>query len=300
MGRGARERAALQALARRVWGDSYYEQHARQGVRRGQRLVALVGIGVGGPLLLSALVLAGFSTAASAHTSTINISCTQVEFVYESFPDVTATSHESVMIDGVEVAQQDFTFEGPSATDVISISVGSGTHTVDADDHWSFDGQPQGQADASQELSNCATTSTTTAKTSTSTESSTTTVPKTTSTARTTTTTTTVPRSSTSVSTTTSTSTSSSTSTTIGMSTSTLGASTSSTVHEQGSTSTTKPSTSSTVHAPGSTSTTTTITPSNLPFTGGGDLSLVAGLAALGVGMLAIGLASLRRVTGGN
>ena len=106
MGRGARERAALRALARKVWGESYYEHHVRQRARRGQRLVALVGIGVGSPLLLSALVLAGFSTAASAHTSTINISCTQVEFVYDSFPDVTATSHESVSIDGVEVATQ--------------------------------------------------------------------------------------------------------------------------------------------------------------------------------------------------
>jgi hypothetical protein len=297
MGRGARERDALRALARKVWGESYYEHQVRQRARRGQRLVALVGIGVGSPLLLTALVLAGFSTTASAHTSTINISCTQVEFVYDSFPDVTATSHESVSIDGVEVATRDFTFEGPSATDVISISVGSGTHTVDAHDQWSFDGQPQGQADASQELSDCATTSTTMPKSST-TESSTTTVPKTSTTESTTTTSTTVPKSSTSAST--STSTSSSTSTTRSTST-TIGSSTTSTVHEQGSTSTTRLSTSSTVHEQGSTSTTTTSTPKrNLPFTGSGGLSLAAGLAALGVGMLAVGMTSLRRSTGGN
>jgi len=299
MGRGARERAALRDLARKVWGDSYYERHVRTRARRGQRLLALVGIGIGSPLLLSALVLAGFSTAASAHTSTINISCTQVEFVYESFPDTTATSHESVRIDDVEVAAKDFTFEGPSATDIISISVGSGTHTVAANDQWSFDGQPQGQADASQELSDCATTSTTMPKTS-STPSSSTSVPKTSTTARTTTTTaTTVPKSSTSASTVTTTSTSSSTSTTIGVST-TMGPSTSTTIREQGSTSTTKPSTSSTVHGQGSTTTTSTPPKGSLAFTGSGDLSLVAALAALGAGLLAIGLASLRRATGGN
>src|SRR6185312_1621138 len=104
---------------------------------------------VGGQLLLTALGLVLLSTAASAHTSTINIACAHVQFVYEHFPHVTATAHESVVIDNVEVAQRDITFQGPGTTDIITISLGPGTHSVAANDHWAYNGSPQGSAQAS-------------------------------------------------------------------------------------------------------------------------------------------------------
>src|SRR4051812_10710764 len=192
MGR-RREEASLRALARKVWGDSYYERFERQRAGRRHRLTAVAGIGVGGPLLLSALAMIAFSTAASAHTSAINISCTQVAFTYRSFPaGVSATAHESVKIDNNEVAQRDFVFIGPSSSDTIPISVGSGTHAVHVSVSWTFNGQPQGSTYGDQQLSYCAPSTTTTAPR---TSTTTTTCPPTT-------TSTTVPATTTSTSTT--------------------------------------------------------------------------------------------------
>jgi hypothetical protein len=288
MGRRARERAALAALARKVWGDAFYEQHVRQRARRRQRADAMAVIAIGSSLLLSAFGLMLFSTAASAHSSTINISCTRVEFVYRDFPEVTATSHESVVVDGIEVAQRDVTFEGPSAVDVIAISIGPGTHVVQASDEWVFNDSPQGSADEHQELSDCASTSTTTIpKTSTTTPSSTSV-----------TSTTTLPKTSTSASVTTAPKSTSTSTTTISKSTTSVPTPT--TVREQGSTSTTAAaSTTSTIREREFPSTTTTtMAPSTaLPFTGSGRLSLGAALAALGVGALTVGLARLGRTT---
>ena len=110
---------------------------------------AAVGIGVGVPMLLTAALLSFFATAASAHVSSIDISCTGVQFSYDDFPTgTTATSHEVVSIDGVEVAERDFTFVGPSASDTILISVGFGTHSVEADDDVDVQ-QPAAQGSAS-------------------------------------------------------------------------------------------------------------------------------------------------------
>jgi len=327
MGRKSREEAALRALARKVWGDSYYERHTAtsgaSGTRTSRRhhLTAIAGIGVGAPLLLSALGMVAFSTAASAHTSTIEISCTQVQFVYQNFEAVLATAHESVSIDGVQVAQRDITFNGPSATDAIPITVPSGTHSVTANDEWFYSGQKQGQAYASASLSYCGpgptttttcppsstttapatTTSTVPATTTSTTEpetSTSTTVPETTTT-NPETTTTTVPETSTTIAT--------ETTTTIPATSTTIGEDTTTSIPGSNSTSTTTPvgpegstSTSTPVGPQGSTSPpSTTITPTppgNLPFTGSGPFPLVGALAALGVGMLAVGLTSLRRV----
>ncbi|MDQ1476180.1 MAG: hypothetical protein QOE62_1409, partial [Actinomycetota bacterium] len=164
MGRRKRELAELEVLARRVWGDAYYEQHMRAKRSRWSRVQAAVGIGVGVPMLLTASLLSLFATAASAHTSTIHITCPAVEFVYADFPAMTeTTSHEVVSIDGVEIAQRDFTFVGSTGSDTIAISVASGTHTVEATAAWTFDGAPRGSASDSQELSKCSSTSTTSA-----------------------------------------------------------------------------------------------------------------------------------------
>src|SRR3954453_16036753 len=162
--RRRREEASLRAFARKVWGDSYYERFERQRATRRHRVTAVAGLGVGGPLMLSALAMIAFSTAASAHTSTIRISCAQVTYAYQSFPaGVSAVAHESVKIDNIEVAQRDFMFVGPSSSDTIPISVGSGTHSVHASVAWTFNGQPQGSTYADQQLSYCAPSTTTTA-----------------------------------------------------------------------------------------------------------------------------------------
>jgi hypothetical protein len=322
MGRRRREQAELEALARRVWGDGYYEHYMQSKPRRRFRLQrsrvqAVVGIGVGVPMLLTAALLSLFVTAASAHVSSIDISCTGVQFSYDDFPTgTTATSHEVVSIDGVEVAERDFTFVGPSASDTILISVGSGTHLVEANDAWTFDGRAQGSASDHQHLSYCSSTSTTTAPDTTSTSyphhetSTSTTAPhSTTSTTKPHNTTSSAPETTTSVPTTATTAPESTTTTVEVTTTTKPSGSTTTTVH--GTTSTSSP-----VHNLGSTTTTTTTTTpvrphgstvppgatstasppgGNLPFTGSGRDSLIGGLFAVGVGLLALGLTSLRR-----
>jgi hypothetical protein len=318
MGRRRREQAELEALARRVWGDGYYEHYMQSKPRRRFRLQrsrvqAVVGIGVGVPMLLTAALLSLFVTAASAHVSSIDISCTGVQFSYDDFPTgTTATSHEVVSIDGIEVAERDFTFVGPSASDTILISVGSGTHLVEANDAWTFDGRAQGSASDHQHLSYCSSTSTTTAPDTTSTSyphhetSTSTTAPhSTTSTTKPHNTTSSAPETTTSVPTTATTA-PETTTTTVEVTTTTK-PSGSTTTTEHGTTSTSSP-----VHNLGSTTTTTRVHPhgstvppgatstasppgGNLPFTGSGRDSLIGGLFAVGVGMLALGLTSLRK-----
>jgi hypothetical protein len=311
MGRRRREQAELEALARRVWGDGYYEHYMqskppRRFRLRGSRIQAAVGIGVGVPVLLTAALLSLFATAASAHVSSIDISCTGVQFAYDDFPTgTTATSHEVVAIDGVEIAARDFTFVGPSATDTISISVGSGTHLVEANDEWTFDGRSQGSASDHQHLSDCSSTSTTTAPHTTSTSSPSHETTTSSTAPHSTTSTTTAPETTTSVPTTATTA-PESTTTTVEVTTTTR-RSGSTTTTEHGTTSTSTP-----VHNLGSTTTTTPLRPhgstvppgatstarppgGNLPFTGSGRDSLVGGLFAVGVGLLALGLTSLRK-----
>jgi hypothetical protein len=319
MGRRRREEAELEALARRVWGDGYYDEYMRSKPPRrfrlqGSRVQAAVGIGVGVPMLLTAAVLSLFVTAASAHVSSIDISCTAVRFTYDDFPSgTTATSHEVVSIDRAEVAERDFTFVGPSASDTISISVPFGTHRVEGNDAWTFDGRPQGSASDHQHLSYCSSTSTTTAPHTTSTTSPHHHHPSTSTTAPRSTTSTTSPRNTTSSAPettssvpTTATTAPESTTTTVEVTTTTArSGSTTTTAH--GTTSTSSP-----VHNLGSTTTTTPVGPQgstvppgatstasppggNLPFTGSGRDSLIGGLFAVGVGLLALGLTSLRK-----
>jgi hypothetical protein len=315
MGWGSRGRTRLRALQRSVWGDRIYEQHASRRTRRQQRLSAVVVTAIGGQLVLTAVGLVLISSAASAHTSTINISCTEVEFVYRNFPNVTATAHESVVINGIETASRDITFQGPETTDTVTIALGSGSNTVAASDHWAYKGKPQGSASATQTLTYCHSSSTTTiGHESSTTSSSTTSTSSTTSSTTTSTsvlvsstssstpstvsTTSTVPETSTSTSSTsvpaTSTSSVSTTTSTSGATSTTTGPETSTTIHELGSTTTTiGATTSSTIHQQVSTSTTTSN--GKLPVTGLSGLSIPAALGALGVGILAVGLTRLRR-----
>ena len=175
MRRRRQEEAALSALARKVWGDSYYERYVGHSSGRRRRL----GVALAAPLLLSVLGIFAFSSAAFAHTSTISITCTQVSFEYHNFASgIPTTAHETVTVDGTEVAVVDFTFTGPSGSHTIPITIGTGSHTVVASTQWN-NGTEQGNATQSQNLNNCCppktTTTTTYASTTTSTSSSTTT-----------------------------------------------------------------------------------------------------------------------------
>jgi len=317
MGRREREEAALKTLARKVWGDSYYERYMREHGRRPRRLGAKASVVIGVQLLVGGLVLMLFPAAASAHSSTIDITCSHVRFNYVKFPSVPVTSVEVVTIDSSEFATKTFAFNGPTATDTIPITVGNGMHTVVATDQWTFDGAVRGSANASLQLSDCGSTTTTTVPGAT----TTTTVPGATTTTTTvpgatTTTTTTVPGATT---TTTAPSGSSTTTTEPGGGTTTTapggGTTTTTTIGTQGSTTTVPGGSSTTFGSQGSTSPTTGNTFSStmisgqgvqassttaaplsgsLPFTGSNGRPFVGALVALGVGLLALGLARLR------
>jgi hypothetical protein len=280
MSRRSQERAALRALQRRVWGNGYYEQHVVELARGRQRRVGLLGIAAGAQMMIVALALFVFPSAASAHTSQITITCTKVTFDYASFPDVAVTAHESVVIDGQQGPSPDFEFTGPTATNSITIDLhGPQSHTVKATTNWTFSGQPQGSAELTQELDDCSapSTSTSIAHETTTTHTTSTSVPHVT---------TTVPAS------TTTRPASTTTSSTISGETTTIP------VGPQGSTTTIHASTTTTPVGPqASTTTVPRATTGTLPFTGSSTRPLSLALALLGAGMIASSVAHARRRT---
>jgi len=281
MSRRSQERAALRALQRRVWGNGYYEQHVVELARGRQRRVGLLGIAAGAQMLIVALALFVFPSAASAHTSEITITCAHVTFDYASFPDTDVVAHESVVIDGQQGPERDFNFTGPTATDTITIDLhGPATHTVKATTNWTFSGQPQGSAELTQELDNC------------SVPSSSTSIAHETTTTHATSTTTSVPRVTTSVPASTTTRPRSTTTTTVSAETSTIP------VGPQGSTTTIHAST-TTVPVSPQASTTTIAHPTTrtLPFTGSSTRPLSLALALVGAGLIASSIAHARRRT---
>jgi hypothetical protein len=100
-------------------------------------------------------VMAILPATASAHTGTITISCTSVEFSYTNFgPSPTGgTATEQISVDGTPVVtNRVFTFSGSSATDTVTITPGSGTHTISASTQWKSNDGETGQASQSQEV----------------------------------------------------------------------------------------------------------------------------------------------------
>jgi hypothetical protein len=73
---------------------------------------------------------------ASAHTGTATITCDSVTFSFTQFKDPTTVIREIVRIDGVKVVDTNFTLVGPSGSNVVSIDVPPGTHTVEARASW--------------------------------------------------------------------------------------------------------------------------------------------------------------------
>jgi hypothetical protein len=282
MGRRKSELAELDDLARKVWGDNAYQRveqgRAARAARRA-RIRDVTAIALGAPLIVLAAGLVLLPAAAYAHTSAIDISCTEVDFHYQSFGDASTTAHETITVDGASVVERDFTVTTSDVTDAVALNLGAGTHVVHASDSWSStDGGGSAQAD--QTLSDCTpaeTTSTvapnTTAASSTS--SSTSTSPSTTAAS----TTTVVPV------------------TTVPPTTPTTAGSTTSTattpVTGLGSTSTT--TVVATTTGPSSSPTTNPPVTNPLPFTGSSRTPPAIAMGLIGSGLVAMGIGGRRR-----
>jgi hypothetical protein len=84
---------------------------------------------------VAAIAAAVVAQTASAHNGNAQISCTAVTFNYvNQFGSGTHNVQETVFVDGAEVAQQNFSFNGDGgASNTVAITVPSGSHTVSAD-----------------------------------------------------------------------------------------------------------------------------------------------------------------------
>ena len=121
--------------------------------RRKQVRKGLIKSVVAIPLMLGALVV--IAPAAWAHTGTASISCSGVTYSFSDFPSAPGnTVHETVLIDNVKVASENFRFNGPSGTNTVAISVGTGTNTVEARARWNTNGAT-GSFQVTDSLSGC-------------------------------------------------------------------------------------------------------------------------------------------------
>ena len=82
------------------------------------------------------VVALAVSPLASAHTGTATITCESITFSFEQFKDPTTVIREVIRIDGVKVSDTNFTLVGPSGSNVVSIDVPPGTHSVEARASW--------------------------------------------------------------------------------------------------------------------------------------------------------------------
>jgi len=96
----------------------------------GARLVTLV---VGLAALTFSAAFAGATAVVNA-----NIQCSFVTFEVIGFPPVrNNTIHETVSVDGSQVADLTVTFDGPNNSNTVPISLTPGTHTIAAHADWS-------------------------------------------------------------------------------------------------------------------------------------------------------------------
>ncbi len=69
------------------------------------------------------------------------ITCTQITFFYSGFPNAeNNTVTQYIKINGVLVSTTVFTFNGPSGSDVVTISAPPGTHSIDVHAKWKTNG----------------------------------------------------------------------------------------------------------------------------------------------------------------
>ena len=104
-----------------------------------------------GVLGLAALAFSASVAAANDVTATIN--CSDVTFHFVNFPDAAGNAvNEIVLVDGVVVQQKTFVFDGPTASNSLSINLGSGNHTITAHADWNTNGV-SGTFEVSQDVS---------------------------------------------------------------------------------------------------------------------------------------------------
>jgi len=117
------------------WGARFIGE-APPASRAMRRVKPLVTVALG----LAALLLN--AAGAAAHVVTADISCTAVTFHCTDFPDANNnTINESVSIDGSLVVATTFSFNGPSGSNTIPISVPPGGHSIAAHADWNTNGE---------------------------------------------------------------------------------------------------------------------------------------------------------------
>jgi hypothetical protein len=99
--------------------------------------------------LVLALLLGGFCASAAAAeqaTNSVTFSCTSVTFSFTGFPSASNnTVTEIVYVDRARIATSTFTFNGPSGSNTIAISVPPGHHSIDGRTRWSINGERGGR-----------------------------------------------------------------------------------------------------------------------------------------------------------
>jgi hypothetical protein len=119
----------------------------RRGAARG-----LLRVAAAVPLAFGLLAL--LAPAAWAHVGTATITCTKVTYSFSDFPNKPLnTVHENVFEDGLRIASQTYTFDGPTGGNTISIDV-VGTQSMKASAHWNTNGV-SGSFRVATELTGC-------------------------------------------------------------------------------------------------------------------------------------------------
>jgi hypothetical protein len=97
-----------------------------------------------------------FISTADAHIMQESASCTQATLTFVRFRSgVSYTVNETVSIDGTQVAAQTFTFEGPTASNVVPITVPIGIHTIATHADWHPTPKTTRSLDRSRVVSGC-------------------------------------------------------------------------------------------------------------------------------------------------
>jgi hypothetical protein len=89
---------------------------------------------------VSLAALVAVAPAAFAHTAHFQVGCGSVTFMFSGFPSANGnTVNETITVDGSTIYHQPFTFNGPAASNTVTVNL-SGNHTVVASAHWNTNG----------------------------------------------------------------------------------------------------------------------------------------------------------------
>jgi hypothetical protein len=92
-------------------------------------------------LLLALVLTATAAATAYAHEATVTFSCTGVTYKFTGFPNKpNNTIREFAFIDRTQVAFEEFSFNGPTGSNTIPLSVPGGEHEVGAFMGWNTNG----------------------------------------------------------------------------------------------------------------------------------------------------------------